>query len=193
MMYNRRDVLGAIGTAGAVSVVGAGAVAAQEETEEEAPLCVATVQEETFTEAESGLGTTAPPMPNNIRYTTDTFTLPENAFEQLSLEGRRIVVRASWPNPANGLGLRLMQVGFGGQTQIGYKFDDGGELELVSVDGQEHVGPAPGVSAPGEGSQVKNEIVIEPGLSYELDIFSEPAPMLDFEFNIDVQAIERGC
>ena len=33
----------------------------------------------------------------------------------------------------------------------------------------------------------------DPGLSHELDIFSQPAPVLDFEFNIEVQAIERGC
>lgn len=171
-------------------MVGVGVAAAQEE-EKEAPLCLATVQEETFTEAQSGLGTpAAPPMPNNIRHTTDTFTIGEKAFEKVSLEGRRIVVRASWPNPANSLGLRLMQVGFGGQTQMGYKFSDGGELELTAVDGQEHVGPAPGATQDGD---VRNEVVIESGLQYELDIFSQPAPMADFEFNIDVQAIERGC
>lgn len=168
-------------------MLGLGTVAAQSE---EAPLCVATVQEERFTEAEGPNGITAPPMVNNIRHTTESFAIDEDAFEAVSLEGRRIVVRASWPNPANNLGLRLMQIGFGGQTQMGYAFEDGGQLELTAVHGDEHVGPAPGVNEDGD---VRNEVRIEPELEYELDIFCQPVPMADFEFDVEVAAIERGC
>lgn len=176
-------MLETIGAAGTASVLTLGAASAEE--------CAESVQSETLSSATGTNGVPAPPMVNNIRYQTDRFTIAEDAFEGTDLEDRRMTVTGTWTAGPVSMGVRLMRVNFAGQPeQIGYVFTEGGELELVVVDGEEHVGPAPGAA---QEDQVRNQIIVEAGQEYELDLFCQPAPVASFEFTVDVEAFHEDC
>jgi hypothetical protein len=218
MQRSRRALLKTVGTAGAASALPVGTALAQEDKEKQ---CVETVGENVTDQAYiyAGLVAVDEALPEQAQtpfayagpargetgfgnQRTETFQIPEGAFEEAELPGRRMKITASWnpvdAGPSNFEVFVQRQNIAGEYDNIGFKvgsFYEVGQNEftLTLVDGEEHFGPTPTQPVNSTETQTeRSEIVVGGGETYRYFVAARRG-IVNFSITNEFQAFDPEC